>query len=81
VQFEYIEGATPIDANEAAGLILKNVFLQSDLNELEQSNILTAEIWLFTHNKPLEKFVTVEFMNKYIAKCLIKFGDGQDNLD
>jgi len=72
VQFKYIDGATPIDANEAAGLIPKNILLQSELNEIEQSNILKAEIWLSSHKMTLEKFATVEFMKKSHRKMFDK---------
>lgn len=72
VKFEYIEGATPIDPDEAAGLIPKNIMLQSELNEWEQSNILEAEIWLFRQKVSIDKFSTIEFMQKFHHKMFDK---------
>lgn len=46
VQIEYPEGSTPLDPNEVAGLIPKHITLQSELNDLEQVNILDAQKWL-----------------------------------
>ncbi len=46
MKFEYPPGATPIDPNEAAGLIPQHLTLQSELNEYEASNILEALEWL-----------------------------------
>lgn len=72
VKFEYIEGATPIDPDEAAGLIPKSIMLQSELNEWEQSNILEAEIWLFRQKISIDKFSTIEFMQKSHQKMFDK---------
>ena len=47
VKFEYAPGATPIDADEAAGLIPSHLTLQRELNEYEEANILQAMDWLF----------------------------------
>ncbi|MGV7209437.1 mobile mystery protein B [Oxalobacteraceae bacterium A2-2] len=38
-------GATPLDPDEAAGLIPKHVTLQHELNEFEHLNILSAQDW------------------------------------
>jgi len=43
--FSYAPGATPIDLDEAEGLIPKHITTQEQLNEWEQTNILTAEQW------------------------------------
>ncbi len=72
VKFEYIEGSTPIDLDEAAGLIPKNIMLQSELNEWEQSNILEAEIWLFRQKVSINKFSTIEFMQRSHHKMFAK---------
>ena len=40
------DGATPLDANEMAGLIPRYITAQGELNALEQSNILVARAWL-----------------------------------
>jgi Fic-DOC domain mobile mystery protein B len=51
MKFEYPPGATPIDPDEAAGLIPKHLTLQRELNEYEESNILVAVEWLFARRR------------------------------
>ncbi len=48
MKFEYPVGATPLDLDEAIGLIPNHITTQSELNEWEQANILEAEMWLST---------------------------------
>ena len=40
--FEYPPGATPLDPDEANGLIPKHIATQGQLNEWEQVNLLEA---------------------------------------
>lgn len=47
MKFVYPPGATPVDANEAEGLIPSHISLQSELNEWEEANILEARTWAF----------------------------------
>ncbi len=42
MRFTWPEGATPIDPDEATGLIPTWVATQSDLNAVEQDNVLKA---------------------------------------
>ncbi len=57
MRFEYAPGATPIDPDEAAGLIPAHLTLQRELNEYEEANILEATEWLFTRRRgePLDQ--------------------------
>ena len=48
MNFEYPEGATPLDPDEIEGLIPTHVVNRGQLNELEQQNIAEAELWLVT---------------------------------
>lgn len=60
MKFEYAPGATPIDPDEASGLIPAHVTLQRELNEYEEANILEATEWLFARRRgdPLgEQFI------------------------
>jgi Fic-DOC domain mobile mystery protein B len=60
MKFEYAPGATPIDADEATGLIPTHITLQSELNEFEEVNILRATEWVFSRRRgdPLdERFI------------------------
>jgi Fic-DOC domain mobile mystery protein B len=62
MKFEYAPGATPIDLNEAAGLIPAHLTLQCELNEYEEANILEATEWLFARRRgdPLdERFIHI----------------------
>jgi hypothetical protein len=51
MKFEYPAGATPIDPDEAAGLIPSHVTLQRELNEYEETNILEATEWAFARRR------------------------------
>jgi Fic-DOC domain mobile mystery protein B len=60
MKFEYAPGATPIDLDEAAGLIPAHLTLQRELNEYEEANLLEATEWLFARRRgdPLdERFI------------------------
>jgi Fic-DOC domain mobile mystery protein B len=46
MNFVFPIGATLIDRNEAAGLIPAHITLQSQLNEYEEANIVSAQEWL-----------------------------------
>ena len=46
IKLNYPEGATPIDLNEAKGLILTHITTQAELNRWEQENILEALAWI-----------------------------------
>ena len=48
MEFKYPPGATPLDPDEAVGLIPHHITTQADLNEWEQANILEAETCVFT---------------------------------
>lgn len=62
--FEYPHGATPLDPDEANGLIPKHITTQGQLNEWEQVNILEAEKWAGRRNFKLQDVITTEFIKK-----------------
>lgn len=47
LKLEYPPGATPLDPEEAEGLIPKHIVTQGQLNEWELHNILDGERWAF----------------------------------
>jgi Fic-DOC domain mobile mystery protein B len=47
MQLDYPEGATPLDPDEAAGLIPKHIVNHGQLNEWELTNVLDGERWAF----------------------------------
>lgn len=59
-KFTYPEGATPIDPDEVAGLLLTHITTRSELDRWEQDNIIEALDWL-DKTKPAdilnEKFI------------------------
>lgn len=44
--FDYPEGATPIDPDEAGGLLLTHITTRGELDRWEQDNIVEALTWL-----------------------------------
>ena len=47
MNFDYPEGATPLDPDEARGLLLSHITNRSELDRWEQENIAEAESWAF----------------------------------
>lgn len=59
-QLEYPPGATPLNPNEISGLIPTYISTQSELNAVEQANILEGEKWAFSRKRKnvlTEKFL------------------------
>ena len=56
IELEYPPDATPLDPDEAAGLIPSHIATQGQLNEWELANILEGERWAFArkHKKLIE---------------------------
>ena len=46
IHLEYSDGATPIDPNEAEGLLLTHITTCGELDRWEQDNIAEALAWL-----------------------------------
>jgi Fic-DOC domain mobile mystery protein B len=51
LNLDYEPGQTPLDPDEATGLLPGHITTQGDLNEWEQANILRAEQWLGRQGK------------------------------
>lgn len=47
MNFDYPDGATPLDPDEARGLLLSHITNRSELDRWEQENISEAELWAF----------------------------------
>ena len=45
MNFDYPEGATPLDPDEARGLLLSHITSKAELDRWEQENIAAAETW------------------------------------
>lgn len=62
--WEYPPGATPLDPDEANGLIPQHITTQKQLNEWEQVNILEAEKWINRQHFDSVKIFTTDFIKK-----------------
>jgi Fic-DOC domain mobile mystery protein B len=51
VELSYPDGATPLDPDEAEGLIPSHVTTQQQLNEWEEANILAGQQWALSRPK------------------------------
>ncbi len=59
MQFDYPPGATPLDRDEAEGLLLPHITNRGELDRWEQENITEAETWAF-RRKP-RNFLSVDY--------------------
>ena len=62
MNFDYPEGATPLDADEAQGLLLSHITNRGELDRWEQENISEAEAWAF-RRKPKD-ILTIGFIKR-----------------
>ncbi len=62
----YPDGVTPIDPDEAAGLIPNHITTQKELNEWESVNIRRAREWVL--NRKRNNLLTVEFIKELHRK-------------
>ncbi len=53
MRFTYADGATPIDPDEAAGLVPTHITTQAELNAWEEANIVSGEVWAFRRKATL----------------------------
>ncbi|MDP8269635.1 MAG: mobile mystery protein B [Candidatus Tenebribacter davisii] len=65
LSIRYPEGATPIDQNEAQGLLPSNITTQGELDRWEQENIIEAITWL-------DKAKPKDILNEQFIKKLHK---------
>ncbi len=62
MNFDYAPGATPLDPDEAAGLIPDHLATMGQLNEWEAQNILQAELWL--RGRRNRKLLSIAFVKQ-----------------
>lgn len=70
VEFNYPEGATPLDPEDAAALIDSHVTTQGQVNELEFKNVSKGNLWAFT--RAPDGVLTIAFMQQLHVRM---FGD------
>lgn len=59
LEFEYIEGQSPLDEDEKEGLIIKTISTRGELDEFEQRNIELAVAWTLRRNYKLEIYSNI----------------------
>ena len=65
IDFKYPEGATPIDPDEAEGLLPTHITTHGELNRWEQDNIVEALAWI-------DKTKPTNILNEQFIKQLHK---------
>jgi hypothetical protein len=79
LDFEYIQGQTPLDHDEVEGLLIPTIATQGELDEFEQQNIEQAIQWTMSRSFKADLVFSEEFIQGSIPKCLEMYGPGQEN--
>jgi Fic-DOC domain mobile mystery protein B len=64
LNLDYPSGATPLDPDEAAGLIPAHITTMGQLNDWEAQNIIQAELWLRSRRRDLLSLAFVQLLHK-----------------
>lgn len=62
LNFEYIDGQTPLEEEEKEGLLIPTIATRGELDEFEQQNIEKAVQWTLGRSLKPEKIFTEEFV-------------------
>jgi len=62
LNFEYIEGQTPLDEDEKEGLLLKTISTRGELDEFEQANIQDAIEWSLKSKINKDQLLSEDFI-------------------
>lgn len=62
LDFDYIEGQTPIDEDEKDGLLIPTIATRGELDEFEQLNIEEAVEWILIRSFKTESIFTDKFI-------------------
>ncbi|WP_018676029.1 mobile mystery protein B [Riemerella columbina] len=62
LDFQYIDGQTPLDEEEKEGLLIPTVTTREELDEFEQKNIEEAILWVLTKKLKKETIFTEKFI-------------------
>lgn len=62
LDFEYIEGQTPLDEDEKEGLRIPTITTRGELDEFEQQNIEQAILWSLNRSLKIETVLTENFI-------------------
>lgn len=64
LDFQYIEGQTPLDEDEKDGLLIPTIATRGELDEFEQQNIEKAVLWSLKRNFKAEIIFTENFIER-----------------
>lgn len=59
---DYLDGQTPVDADETAGLLIPTVTTRGDLDEFEQQNIESAMQWTLANRFSIDVILSEDFL-------------------
>ena len=62
LEFDYLDGQTPLDEDEKEGLIIPTIATRGELDEFEQQNIEQAVSWSLGRSFKAETVFTEEFL-------------------
>ncbi len=79
MKFDAPEGATPLDPNEAEGLLLTHITTRAELDRWEQENIAEAEAWAF--RAPIPTSLPMVLPGDCISGCLAMSGAGPECIE
>lgn len=72
MDFQYAQGATPLDPDEAAGLIPTHIVTQENLNVWEEANILQGARWA-ARQKKRDLLDEGQSINYWSLECSINY--------
>lgn len=68
LDFELVDGQTPLDEEEKDGLLISTITTRSELDEFEQNNIEKAIQWTLTRKFRKDEILTEEFIKQVHKK-------------
>lgn len=72
LEFEYLDGQTPIDDDEKLDLRIPSITMRAELDEFEQLNILSAMEWTLMRSFTAAEVLTEQFVRALHARM---YGD------
>ena len=64
LDFEYINGQTPLDEDEKEGLLIPTIATRGELDEFEQNNIEETIQWIYGKNFKPEQIISEDFVKR-----------------
>lgn len=68
LDFELVDGQTPLDEEEIEGLLIPSISTRAELDEFEQLNIEKSHEWILSKTFTFEKVLTEEFVKELHSK-------------